>query len=228
MKGEPKGRAQLAAVLVTLVRTLTLVGLLGVTFGPAYTYTAVRLVYSERWSETAAPQLLAWYTGYLLLAAVNGVTEAFVNAVRDHGALSQSNYMMVVLSIGHMALSIVLSRWLGPFGLLAADAVNMALRITYSCSHIHVYFRQVEGFRLTSLMPRGKTLSVCAMAGLVVQVSQRHLISQQQKGFLLHAASHVLVGGVTLTLLCCALYWLEHELIASMKRLTDRVGKKEA
>ena len=54
------------------MRGVTVLGLLAVSFGPWYAYTLLRLVYGSRWSESEAPVVLSWYTGYILLMSVNG------------------------------------------------------------------------------------------------------------------------------------------------------------
>ena len=58
-------------------------GLLAVSFGPSYTYVLLRLVYGQKWSDTEAPKALAYYCGYITLLALNGCTEAYVNAVAN-------------------------------------------------------------------------------------------------------------------------------------------------
>ena len=58
-------------------------GLLAVSFGPSYTYVLLRLVYGQKWSHTEAPKALAYYCAYITLLALNGCTEAYVNAVAD-------------------------------------------------------------------------------------------------------------------------------------------------
>lgn len=62
----------LAHVLGILVKSVILVGLISASFGPSYSYTLIRLVYGSRWSETEAPIVLAYYSVYILLLAVNG------------------------------------------------------------------------------------------------------------------------------------------------------------
>ena len=54
------------------MKAVSLTGLLAVTFGPPYSYTLLRAVYSARWAGTEAPFVLGCYTSYLLLLAVNG------------------------------------------------------------------------------------------------------------------------------------------------------------
>mgnify|MGYP006290703823 CR=1 FL=1 len=63
---------RLSGALVALTKGVSLLGLLAVAFGPAYSYTALRLVYGLKWSETEAPRVLAVYCAYILLLALNG------------------------------------------------------------------------------------------------------------------------------------------------------------
>ena len=71
---------QAVAILATLTKCVTLVGLFFVCFGPPYARVLFDLVYGARWTHTSAPVALSWYCGYVLLMAVNGVTESFLLA----------------------------------------------------------------------------------------------------------------------------------------------------
>ena len=42
-------------------------------------------MYSQKWSNTEAPTALAYYCAYITLLALNGCTEAYVNATADAG-----------------------------------------------------------------------------------------------------------------------------------------------
>ena len=66
---------QRTQLLAALVRGATLVGGLSAAFGPAFSYTLLRLAYGQRWSETQAPAVLASYSFYILLLAMNGILE---------------------------------------------------------------------------------------------------------------------------------------------------------
>jgi oligosaccharide translocation protein RFT1 len=61
-----------------------------------------------------------------------GITESFVHAVLEPSALKAANALLVVFAASHVLASIVLVQLGGAAGLVAADAVNMALRIAYS------------------------------------------------------------------------------------------------
>lgn len=66
---------QRTQLLAALVRGAALVGGLAAAFGPAFSYTLLRLAYGQRWSETQAPAVLAAYSSYILLVAINGILE---------------------------------------------------------------------------------------------------------------------------------------------------------
>ena len=57
--------------------------MLALAFGPSYSYVLLRMVYGQRWSNTEAPAALSYYCGYITLLALNGCTEAYVNATAD-------------------------------------------------------------------------------------------------------------------------------------------------
>lgn len=70
------GRRGHAQLLTTLVRGVSIVGLVAAAFGPAYSWLLLRLLYSTRWADTGAPAALGAYAGYIVLLAVNGILEA--------------------------------------------------------------------------------------------------------------------------------------------------------
>ena len=72
LRNDNNGMQRLMTLLAALVRGLSLVGLLAVTFGPAYSKTFLRLFYSTNWSETDAPAVLSVYCAYVPLLAING------------------------------------------------------------------------------------------------------------------------------------------------------------
>lgn len=61
-----------------------------------------------------------------------GITESFVHAVLEPSALKAANALLVVFTASHVVCSIVLVQLGGAAGLVAADALNMTLRIAYS------------------------------------------------------------------------------------------------
>lgn len=63
-----------------LIKLVLLVALLILTFGYSYSYLALDIYGGSVLSEGGGPTLLRWYCMYVLLLAVNGVTECFVFA----------------------------------------------------------------------------------------------------------------------------------------------------
>ena len=85
----------------------------------------------------------ARYYLYVLIMAVNGITEAFVFAVIGSVELARYNAWLLLFSLLYVTASIVLLPW-GSVGLIAANCVNMTARIVYSCSFIASHFRFLQ------------------------------------------------------------------------------------
>eukprot|EP00198_Chlamydomonas_reinhardtii_P011831 XP_001701168.1 predicted protein [Chlamydomonas reinhardtii] len=189
-------------------------GLAAAAFGPAYAYTLLRLVYGTRWSETEAPAVLAAYSVYVLLLALNGIGEAFVHAVLDARGLQASNALLLLFAGAHVGACVGLVGRLGALGMVAADAANMVLRIAYSAWCIRRFFRPLPCFSLRrDLLPSSATLAAFAVAACAAGVSNYIFLvapgvdgSTPQRLFLRRAAPHVavafgllaVVGGVML------------------------------
>ncbi len=75
---------------------------------------------------------------------------------------------LVVCSGIHLALATALVRSHGAIGLIAADSVNMALRILYCLHFIGRHFAAVPGHSLRGLFPSRGTLLALAAAFAVV------------------------------------------------------------
>jgi oligosaccharide translocation protein RFT1 len=80
--GEKERLRTLSRLLSTLVKLVTLVGLVFACFGANYTRVLLRvLLPGKAWAEGGqAAKVLSWYCLYVLLLALNGMTEAFVYA----------------------------------------------------------------------------------------------------------------------------------------------------
>jgi oligosaccharide translocation protein RFT1 len=76
--------------------------------------------------------LLCFPAAAAAAAAAAGITEAFTHAVLGAAALNRSNALLLVFTGVHLACSVALVTRLGAVGLIAADALNMLLRVAYS------------------------------------------------------------------------------------------------
>ena len=89
-------------------------------------------------------------------------------ACRD---VAYGNGWLVACSLVHMGLAVVLVRSHGAVGLIAADAVNMVLRIAFCLVFVARHFRGVQSFQLMGLFPSSAALTALAAASMVCLAS---------------------------------------------------------
>merc|ERR1712007_328488 len=154
--GDTRG---LASMFTLLLKLLSSVGIVVIAFGPCYSFAAVHLLYSERWSlQTSAPRVLAWYCGYIFLLGVNGISEAFVQAVSSEREIQHLNVVLFVSTVGHICATLTTtSLGLGSVGIIIANCVAMALRACYALFFAQRYFASYP-----DAAPKGKVLAQAA------------------------------------------------------------------
>jgi oligosaccharide translocation protein RFT1 len=52
---------------------LFILGLFFVAFGPNYSYLLLNILYTDKYSSTSAPTVLAWYCLYVFCMGINGM-----------------------------------------------------------------------------------------------------------------------------------------------------------
>eukprot|EP00948_MAST-09A_sp_MAST-9A-sp1_P003435 g3435.t1 len=139
-----KNHATLMALLSVLTKSVAYLGLVFLIFGPCYCHLLIRLLYGSQWSDHSdAPSLLQTYCVYVMFIAMNGITEAFVQAVASPNQLHRFNAFLVVSAVMHWITTFVLASNqglnAGSKGYIWADTLNMCLRIFYSLSFIMEY-----------------------------------------------------------------------------------------
>ena len=83
-RGEPAERQRpdsiplMAHTLSMILKLVTLVAMVILCFGYSYSYLALDMYGGHVLSEGGGATLLRWYCVYVLLLAINGVTECFV------------------------------------------------------------------------------------------------------------------------------------------------------
>ena len=215
------------------------VGLLFACFGPAYAGLLLRLLYGERWGEaTEAPAALAWYCGYVLLLALNGVTEAFVHAVADAATLARFNRALVGCSATYLLASSALLQY-GVRGMIVANGANMLLRIAFSARYIAAWRWEEgggeEGGRRPRLALPAPVLAAFGTAWLVTLGAEATLYASGacDDGLLsarcaVRAGAHVGVGVAMLGVVGAALWRHERALLVEVRRLWRlKRGKSE-
>ncbi|KAI6676210.1 hypothetical protein NL676_037006 [Syzygium grande] len=154
-----------------------LIGLIFIAFGPSYSYSLIRLLCGQKWSDGEAPTVLRYYCIYIFFLAMNGTSEAFLHAVADENQLKRSNDMLLVFSSIYVVLNIMLIKSTGAVGLLMANSLNMLLRIIYSATFIKKYFQDSSSFSFHECFPSGST--VLLLSGLATLTSEKIFLDKE-------------------------------------------------
>nr|TKW09410.1 hypothetical protein SEVIR_6G092700v2 [Setaria viridis] len=177
-----------------------LAGLVIISFGPSYSYTLLKLLYGDRHSDREAPVILRYYCFYIISLAMNGTSEAFLHAVANENQLKQSNDMLLLFSVIYIILNVVLIKSAGALGLIAANCINMLLRITYSAMFIKNYFKGSFSFR--RCVPAG--WGILLISALTTVFSERVFLNRTR--FKQTVPIHIAIGIMCLSISSFEIY----------------------
>ncbi|XP_064130461.1 protein RFT1 homolog isoform X2 [Loxodonta africana] len=145
------------------------------------------------------PVLLRSYCLYVLLLAINGVTECFTFAAMSKKEVDRYNFTMLALSSSFLVFSYLLTCWCGNVGFILANCLNMGIRITKSLCFIHRYYRDSPYRPLAGLYLSPVLLGAFALSGGITGVSEVFLCCEQGwPARLAHIAVGAFCLGVTL------------------------------
>lgn len=169
-----KSRVQeVRRTLLLLLRTYIISSLLIVVIGPTLAPLLLKLIAGARWTSSGAGHVLATYCYYIPLLAINGLTEAFVSSVATQSQLARQTLWMFAFSAGFALAAVLFLRVLdmGAEGLVAANGLNMIVRIVWAWGFIGSYFKEFDtNLNVRDLLP--KPLSVAAGVGTWAALSQ--------------------------------------------------------
>ncbi|XP_038667928.1 protein RFT1 homolog [Scyliorhinus canicula] len=212
-----------ATVLEMLVKLVLLIGLTITVFGYSYSHLALDIYGGSMLSSGSGPILLRCYCVYVLLLAVNGVTECFTFAAMSKEEVDRYNLMMMALSLAFLGLSYYLTWWKGAVGFILANCLNMGFRIAHSLQYISHYFKLSENRPLVGLqLPRPLLLAYLGSA-IVTAFSQASL---SQQG-LMALSVHVLLGAVCLIIVLITIFFTEPKLVWFVRTQFFSQDKKE-
>ncbi|XP_077384944.1 man(5)GlcNAc(2)-PP-dolichol translocation protein RFT1 [Festucalex cinctus] len=215
-----------AEVLQCLLKLVLVIGLIIAVFGYAYSELALDIYGGSLLSSGAGPSLLRCYSCYVLLLAVNGVTECFVFAAMSQEEVDKYNLVMLALSASFLFLSYMLTWWAGGIGFILANCLNMALRITHSVLYIHRYFLSSPWKPLRGLLPSAPLCLALAFSAVVMVISEGAFCCDN--GWLLRLF-HVSVGLACLVLVLGAVVLTETQLFVFVRtQLLPQYRKKHA
>ncbi|KAI9805274.1 MAG: Oligosaccharide translocation protein rft1 [Piccolia ochrophora] len=143
----PSSLATALTLLTTILHLYLLLALVTPAVLPPLAPPLLSLLAGPRWANSGAAPVLATYSYYIPLLALNGVLEAFVAAVATPAQLHAQSAAMLAFSAGFGAAAWVFLRVLGwgAQGLVAANAVNMGIRIVWCVWFVRGYVRRCGG-----------------------------------------------------------------------------------
>uniref|UniRef100_A0A8C6IF45 Protein RFT1 homolog n=1 Tax=Mus spicilegus TaxID=10103 RepID=A0A8C6IF45_MUSSI len=215
-----------AAVLESLLKLALLTGLTMTVFGFAYSQLALDIYGGAMLSSGSGPVLMRCYCLYVLLLAINGVTECFTFAAMSKEEVDRYNFTMLALSSSFLVLSYLLTSWCGSVGFIMANCFNMGIRITQSLSFIHHYFRESSHRPLAGLRLSPVLLGVFVLSAGITSVSEAFLCCE--RGWPARLA-HVAVGTICLGVTLGTAFLTETKLIHFLRtqlgrsRLSDKM-----
>ncbi|CAI6335195.1 unnamed protein product [Periconia digitata] len=160
-------------VLATTLHLYALLSVFALTLGPSLSPLLLSIVAGSRWSSTEASSVLSTYCYYIPFLAINGVTEAFVAAVATSTQLYTQSLSMGIffaLFAGSAWFFIAQLGW-GGSGVVAANTVNMGLRIVWNLWFIKGWFgERAMKWQLTDTFPTITTVAVAPLVPYLIQI----------------------------------------------------------
>ncbi|XP_019402975.1 PREDICTED: protein RFT1 homolog isoform X1 [Crocodylus porosus] len=214
-----------ATVLESLLKLVLLIGLTITVFGYAYSHLALEIYGGPMLSSGTGPSLLRCYSLYVLLLAVNGVTECFTFAAMCKEEVDRFNFVMLALSFMFLCISYFLTHWKGSIGFIFANCFNMGIRIAHSVHYIYNYFKESTYRPLMGLLFSPLLIFVYIISGIITSFSEVFLCCNE--GWLARLI-HITVGSLCLTATLITVFFTETKLIYFVRtQLLSQYTRKE-
>ncbi|CAN1180466.1 Protein RFT1 homolog [Linum perenne] len=213
----PNKAGRLGASLTEGLKLVLLIGLVFMAFGPSYSYSLIRLLYGQKWSDGEASVALQYYCLYVIVLAMNGTSEAFLHAVATENQIKRSNDSLLLFSIIYVVLNVLLIRSAGAVGLILANSLNMTMRIIYSAVFIKNYFKDSSAFSFSNCMPSG--WPVLLISGIVTLISERVFLDHDN--FWSTFSIHFSVGVACFCVSSIVIYRRERSFVNKIIRFRD-------
>ncbi|EKJ79413.1 hypothetical protein NXS19_003302 [Fusarium pseudograminearum] len=157
--------------LLTLLRLYILLSSVIISLGPFAAPPLLAIVAGKRWAGSGAGDVLAAYCFYIPFLGLNGITESFVASIATETEVHGQSVWMGAFSVVFASSAFLFMRVypLGAIGLVLANIINMACRITWSGAFIKRYFkRHGTEFKIKSLLPES-TLGVSVATAILLK-----------------------------------------------------------
>lgn len=184
-----------AQTLQRLMKFSLLCGLLTVVIGVPYARVILHLYGGVQLSAGSGPLLLRANCWYMLLLAVNGITECFVMAAASAAFIDHYARVTTALSLAFLLITYVLSTLLGSVGFVLANGINMLARILVCGLFIRQYFHAVGLRPLAGAVPDVRTWAALAATYAVGTLLEPQLVVESDVGIAINVHRLLAVSG---------------------------------
>lgn len=183
--------------LSTILHNVGVIGFVVCVFGIPYSSTAISLYGGELLSKNGGALLLSLYSGYILVTAINGITEGFAMASMDNNQIISHGKFLFVTSVFHLFINYGLCVYMNSAGFIVANIINMSIRIVYNWKTIRQYLgERCPSF--TTVLPNLNTFMILCISLFATSLS--YLIFATTPG-LSHNLCHIAIGAVLFLIL---------------------------
>uniref|UniRef100_A0A1I7TDU9 Protein RFT1 homolog n=1 Tax=Caenorhabditis tropicalis TaxID=1561998 RepID=A0A1I7TDU9_9PELO len=191
--------------LTTILHVVGVIGFVACVFGIPYSSTAIGVYGGSLLSDNGGALLLSLYSGYILVTAINGITEGFAMASMNNYEIYTHGKFLFVTSALHLFINYVLCVYINSAGFIVANIINMTIRIIYNWRRIKEYL----GERTPSFTTVFPTFATSMFLGAsLFATSFSYLIFATTPG-MSHILSHVAIGAVCFGLI--AQHTIQHD-----------------
>lgn len=162
---------EIGAVLGRLVRMMSLIGLVILVYGLPYSNTVLYLYGGEMLSDKGpGTKLLQANCINIFTLALNGVTEAFTFAAMSKEEMDKFNKRLVWFSGIYLFAAWLFTWYLGSVGFFVANAINMGLRITQSCTLVNKKFAAYKVNPFRWWLPKTRVMATFATSAILISI----------------------------------------------------------
>ena len=204
-------KSELQTILTRITRLMVHLGLIVLVFG--YNYSRLLLlIYAGRSMMDTAVYLLQINCAYILIIAINGVTESFTFSAMNSGQLDQFNATLTILSVLYLIESCFMVKIFGSVGFIYANIVNYFIRIVVSCTFIRNFFdaASISFYPVAEFRPSFNVMSTLFVNFLIMRTSNVIFCCDTNYTILIHLA----VGVTNLLIVTYVMYRKETDLVA--------------
>ncbi|XP_015903746.1 man(5)GlcNAc(2)-PP-dolichol translocation protein RFT1 [Parasteatoda tepidariorum] len=211
-------------VLGNILKLMALLGLTILVFGISYSQLLLYLYGGTKLSSGIGLTLMRWHCFYVLLLAVNGISEGFKFAVMSHVEIDRYNKNLVLLSISFLLASYGLVTFFGSVGFILANCLNMLFRIVHSFFFIQNYFKISKMWFLMKIMPHTVILLALSVIFCITYFTEAYFCCMTFKRWIWH----LLCGGWCFLLLIVIIWNKEKALISFIQEQWRMHNKTDA